>query len=92
MARTITLTEIPDLVYQRLHERADRDGVTISELVRQELIERTPLEKQMEMDEWLDWLDTLEPIDIPPGAVVEALHAGRAERDRQLARALARRS
>jgi plasmid stability protein len=80
MARSITLTEIPEVVYERLQERAAQFGVSVSELVREELIERTPTEKQMSMREWLAWLDTLEPIDVPPGAVVEALHAGRAER------------
>jgi hypothetical protein len=79
-ARTITLTDIPDAVYERLEEYAKADGITLPELVRRELLEMVPSEQQRNLGEWLDWLDTLEPIRVRPGAVVEALHAARAER------------
>jgi hypothetical protein len=78
--RTITLTDIPEAVYERLRKDAEDYGLSIAELVRRDLIERTPTEKIRSLREWFAWLDTLEPIDVPPGAVVEALHAGRAER------------
>jgi hypothetical protein len=80
MAQSITLTDIPDVVYERLRERAAEYSMSVAELVREELIERTPTEKTLSFREWLEWLDTLEPIYIPPGAVVEALHEGRAQR------------
>jgi hypothetical protein len=80
MARTITVSNVPDSVYERLQAYAEADGVTLPELVRRKLIATVPGEGTLEFGEWLEWLGTLEPIDIPRGAVVEALHAGRAER------------
>jgi len=79
MARSITVSEIPDAVYERLQEDAQEDGVSVAELVRQELIERTPEEQQIPMDDWLDLVAQDEPANLPPGTVVAALHAGRAE-------------
>lgn len=57
--------------------------MTLSELVRQELIEQAPEQEQLEFSEWLDWLDRVgadESISLPPGTVAAALHEGRAER------------
>ncbi len=80
--RTITLSDIPEAVYERLREDAEHDGVSIADFVRRDLIERTPTGKIGSLRDWIAWLDTLEPlrVQVPPGAVLEALHAGRAER------------
>jgi hypothetical protein len=40
--------------------------------------------------EWLERLATREPVNIDRDTIVEALHAARAERDDQIAAALAR--
>lgn len=80
MARTITVSDIPDAVWERLQEYAEDDGISISELVRRDLIARTPTEKRLSWDELFALVAQDEPLDLTPADVVEALHAGRAER------------
>lgn len=81
MSRSIEINEIPDAVYDALKRRAEVGGVSLSELATQMLIEHTPAGR-LELREWLEWLDTLEPlgVDVSASDIVEALHAGRAER------------
>jgi hypothetical protein len=82
MPRSITIRNIPDFAYDGLKEWADQDGVSLSELVRKAVLEWAPKEGQLNLREWIEWLDTQEPLDldISPSDIVEALHAGRAER------------
>jgi hypothetical protein len=82
MSRSIQLDDVPNAVYTWLHRRAEARGITISELARQMLIEHAPEPGQLEFPEWLEWLGMLEPlgIDVSTSDIVEALHAGRAER------------
>jgi hypothetical protein len=78
--RTITLTDIPDAVYERLREDAEDYGLSIAELVRRDLIDRTPTGKRLSWDELSELIAQDEPLDLTPDDIVEALHAGRAER------------
>lgn len=83
MARSIKVNDIPNAIYDRLCAQAAADGVSVSELVRKELIEQVPEQHQLELGEWLAWLDATAPDDavsLPRGAAAAALHAARAER------------
>lgn len=73
---------MPDSVYGWLQRRAEATGVSVSELARRVLVENAPEPGQLEFPEWIKWLGTLEPlgVDVSTSDILEALHAGRAER------------
>jgi hypothetical protein len=81
MSRSIEI-DVPDSVYGWLQRRAEATSVSVSELARRMLIEHAPEPGQLEFPEWIEWLGTLEPlgVDVSTRDVLEALHAGRAER------------
>jgi hypothetical protein len=82
MSRSITIKNIPDVVYDDLQQWAKQHGVSVSAVVRRHVLEWAPEEEQLGFREWVEWLDTQEPLDLDISSrdIVEALHAGRAER------------
>jgi antitoxin FitA len=85
----IQIKNVPPGLHQRLRERADRDGRSLSEYVL------SVLERDLEVPttrEWLERLRSDEPVSaIDSEEIVTILQEGRAERDEQIIRALASR-
>jgi hypothetical protein len=84
----IQVKDVPEELHAALRRRALQEGMTMADYVL-DLIRRDlglPSRRA-----WLERLATREPVDLGPDAVVEALHAARAERDAHIAAALGRR-
>lgn len=79
MSRSIEINDIPDAAYEGLQEWAEQDGVSVSELVRRHVLEWAPKEGQLGFHEWIEWLSTQEPLEVPVSRrdILDALHAGR---------------
>jgi len=78
MAKTIQVRDVPDDVHHRLTVRAVEQRVSLSELVRADLVE---LARRPTMREMLDRLSNRPLIDVPETAA-EALALERADADR----------
>jgi len=83
----IQIKNVPPELHQQLRERARREGRNLSDyaldVLRRDLAVPTTRE-------WLERLRDDEPVDvISSDEIVDLLHAGRAERDEQIMRAVA---
>jgi plasmid stability protein len=83
----IQVKDVPEELHEALRRRAIQEGMSIADYVLDLIRRDLGLPSRRE---WLERLATREPVNLPPGAVVKALHDARAERDAQLAAALAR--
>ncbi len=79
MTKSIHVREVPDAVHHRLTVRAAEERVSLSELVRSELVE---IAKRPTMAEMLDRLAMRPVIDVPETAT-DAIAAERADRSRR---------
>lgn len=78
----IQIRNVPDDLHRKLKPRAASEGMSLSDYLLREA--REAAEKPT-LREWFDRLATLEPpTDISTEDIVEAIHAGRDERDEQL--------
>jgi antitoxin FitA len=81
----IQVKDVPEELHEALRRRAIQEGMTMADYVLDLIRRDLGLPSRRE---WLERLATREPVDLGPDAVVEALHAARAERDAQIAGAL----
>ncbi len=81
----IQVKDVPEELHEALRRRAIEEGMTMADYVLDLIRRDLGLPSRRE---WFERLATREPVDLGPGAVVEALHAARAERDAQIAAAL----
>ena len=81
----IQVKDVPEELHEALRRRAIQEGMTMADYVLDLIRRDLGLPSRRE---WLERLATREPVDLGPDAVVEALHATRAERDAQIAAAL----
>jgi antitoxin FitA len=82
----IQVKDVPEELHEALRRRAIEEGMSMADYVL-DLIRRDlglPSRRA-----WLERLATRAPVNLPPGAVAKALHDARAERDAQIAAALA---
>jgi hypothetical protein len=82
----IQVKDVPEELHEALRRRAIQEGMTLADYVL-DLIRR-----DLGLPSRRDWLERLaasEPVKLERGAVTEALHAARAEREAQLDAALA---
>jgi plasmid stability protein len=77
MAKTIQVRDVPDDVHHRLTVRAAEERVSLSELVRAELVE---LARRPTMSEMLERL-AAQPITKVPESAAQAIRRERAARD-----------
>ena len=80
------MKDVPEELHEALRRRAVEQGMSLADYVL-DLIRRdlgVPSRR-----EWLERLAASEPVDLAPGVVAKALHDARAERDTQIAAALA---
>jgi antitoxin FitA len=82
----IQVKDVPEELHEALRRRAIQEGMTLADYVLDLIRRDLGLPSRRE---WLERLAASEPVDIAPGAVVEALHDARAERDADIAAALA---
>jgi hypothetical protein len=82
----IQVKDVPEELHEALRRRAIQEGMTMADYVLDLIRRDLGLPSRRE---WLERLATREPVNLPPGAVVEALHHARAERDAHIAAALA---
>ncbi|MGH2947773.1 MAG: FitA-like ribbon-helix-helix domain-containing protein [Solirubrobacteraceae bacterium] len=78
MAKTIHVRDVPDEVHHRLSVRAAEERLSLSELVRGELVQ---IAARPTMPEMLDRL-TARPVQNLPERAAAAITAERAERER----------
>ena len=83
----IQVKDVPEELHEALRRRAVQEGMTLADYVLDLIRRDLGLPSRRE---WLERLAASEPVKLERGAVTEALHAARAERDDQLAAALAR--
>jgi plasmid stability protein len=83
----IQVKDVPEELHEALRRRAVQEGMTLADYVLDLIRRDLGLPSRRE---WLERLATREPVDIDRDTVVGALHAARAERDDQIAAALAR--
>ena len=83
----IQVKDVPEELHEALRRRAVQEGMTLADYVLDLIRRDLGLPSRRE---WLERLATREPVDIDRDTIVEALHAARAERDDQIAAALAR--
>jgi len=76
MPKVIQVRNVPDDVHRRLKVRAAEDGRSLSDLVREELIE---LSARPTLAEMVERLRELPPVDVGESSA-DAVRAGRAER------------
>jgi hypothetical protein len=81
----IQVKDVPEELHEALRRRAIQEGMSLADYVLDLIRRDLALPSRRE---WLERLATREPVNLPPGAAVEALHAERAEREAQLAAAL----
>jgi antitoxin FitA len=79
MPKVIQVRNVPDDVHKRLKIRAAEEGRSLSDLVREELIE---LSARPTLAEMVERLRERPPVDVGESAA-DAVRAGRAERDRR---------
>jgi antitoxin FitA len=82
----IQVKDVPEELHEALRRRALEEGMTMADYVL-DLIRRDlglPSRRA-----WLERLAASEPVNLAPGVVVKAIHDTRAERDAQIAAALA---
>jgi hypothetical protein len=84
----IQVKDVPEKLHEALRRRAVQEGMTLAEYVLDLIRRDLGLPSRRE---WLERLATREPVSLDRDAVVDALHAARAERDAQIDTALARR-
>jgi antitoxin FitA len=84
----IQVKDVPEELHEALRRRAIQEGMTLADYVLDLIRRDLGLPSRRE---WLERLATREPVNIDREAIVEALHAARAERAAQLDAALARR-
>lgn len=83
----IQVKNVPPELHERLRARARGEGRNLSEYVLSVLNRDLA---RPSMREWLDQLKEDEPVtDIASEEIVDLIHAGRAERDQQIRRAIA---
>jgi antitoxin FitA len=82
----IQVKDVPEELHAALRRRAIQEGMTMADYVLDLIRRDLGLPSRRE---WFERLAAREPVDLAPGAVVEALHAARAERDADIADALA---
>lgn len=80
------MKDVPEELHEALRRRAIQEGMTMADYVLDLIRRDLGLPSRRE---WFERLATREPVNLAPGAVVEALHHTRAERDAQIAAALA---
>jgi antitoxin FitA len=81
----IQVKDVPEELHEALRRRAIQEGMTLADYVLDLIRRDLGLPSRRE---WLERLATREPVHLDPDAVVEALHAARAERDAQIDAAL----
>jgi plasmid stability protein len=84
----IQVKDVPEELHEALRRRAVQEGMTLADYVLDLIRRDLGLPSRRE---WLERLATREPVGLDRDAVVEALHAARAERDAQIDTALAMR-
>ena len=80
------MKDVPEELHEALRRRAIQEGMTMADYVLDLIRRDLGLPSRRE---WFERLATREPVNLAPGAVVEALHHTRAERHAQIAAALA---
>ena len=80
------MKDVPQELHEALRRRAIQEGMSLADYVLDLIRRDLGLPSRRE---WLERLATREPVNLEPDAVVEALHAARAERAAQLDAALA---
>jgi antitoxin FitA len=81
----IQVKDVPEELHAALRRRAIQEGMTLADYVLDLIRRDLGLPSRRE---WLERLAASEPVDLPPGAVAQALHDARAEREAQLAAAI----
>jgi hypothetical protein len=82
----IQVKDVPEELHEALRRRAVQEGMSLADYVLDLIRRDLGLPSRRE---WLERLASREPVDLGPDDVVEALHAARAERDADIAAALA---
>lgn len=82
----IQVKDVPEELHEALRRRAIEEGMSMADYVLDLIRRDLGLPSRRE---WLERLATREPVNLAPGAVVKALNDARAERDAQIAAALA---
>lgn len=77
----IQIRNVPDDVHRKLKARAASEGMSLSDYLLREVRESAA---RPTLREWFDRLATLGPVNVSTEDIVEAIHAGREERDEQL--------
>jgi antitoxin FitA len=81
----IQVKDVPEELHEALRRRAIEEGMSLADYVLDLIRRDLGLPSRRE---WFDRLATREPVNLPPGAAAEALHAERAEREARIAAAL----
>lgn len=87
MSRTIEIRNLPDAFVEQLERAAAREGITVQQLVVEQLSEAVP-SGVIELDEWLRQEAALRARGLSPREITRIIHAGRLERDAQIDAAL----
>jgi plasmid stability protein len=82
----IQVKAVPEELHEALRRRAIQEGMSLADYVLDLIRRDLGLPSRRE---WLERLATRKPVGLEPDAIVEALHAARAERAAQLDAALA---
>ncbi|HYI11079.1 MAG TPA: hypothetical protein VEK57_18625 [Thermoanaerobaculia bacterium] len=82
MAKTLEITSIPDELHDALVARAEKAGVSVSELVVRELVNQDP--GKMSPDELQKRLRQIPPVDLGDTTIVDLINEGREERTDQI--------
>jgi antitoxin FitA len=82
----IQVKDVPEELHEALRRRAVQEGMSMADYVLDLIRRDLGLPSRRE---WLERLAASEPVDLAPGVVAKALHDARAERDADIAAALA---
>jgi hypothetical protein len=89
MAKTIELPAVSDELHAALSERAEKEGVSIAELILRGLEKQ--VSSEMTPDELLARLRRIRPVDLGNLSTADLIREGREERTDQILDALSRR-
>ncbi len=89
MAKTIEISAVPDELRDALLARAEKQGLSVSELVLRELEKQ--VSREMTPDELLERLRRIPPLDLANLTTADLIREGREERTDQILDAISRR-
>jgi hypothetical protein len=89
MAKTIEISAVPDELHDALAARAEKDGISISELVVRELEKQ--VSKEMSPDELLTRLRRIPPLDLANLTTADLMREGWEEHTDKILDAISRR-